>query len=95
MLAQGKEIGWKEGWKEGCIKGARDGVKTIVRAKFGDEAESILRRIVRITNPKLITEICARAAVLDSFSEFEQSASALIADARRKAPTRRRAKSRR
>ena len=86
MLAQGEEIGWKEGWtkgwKEGCIEAARDAAKKIVRAKFGEEAESFLARILEVTDPKLITEICARAAVLDSFSEFEQSASALIAGAR-------------
>ena len=68
--------------EQGEITNARAAVTTVVRAKFGDEAEPLLEQILEVTDPNLMTEINVRAAVLDSFSDFEQSASALIAGAR-------------
>jgi predicted transposase YdaD len=70
---QGRQEGRNEGRQEGRLLAARDAVRLVLEARFGQVPISILERLARINALERLELLLRCASTADSSTEFERS----------------------
>jgi hypothetical protein len=71
-MRQGLRQGRQEGIKQGSLQQAREAVIEVLRARFAPLPNSLLKKIQRIAQVEVLSQLLKKAAVVESLEAFEQ-----------------------